>query len=248
MKRLLTILVLAMSSPMILLQPAFAQFGFGGIVFDPKNFAENVLTAARTLRQINNQVAQIQNEIRMLENQARHLESLPDSIAAEIKERLLTIDELIRTAQGIAYEVDAIEGQYETIYRESYGDNPPPAPVIVQEARMAWQQSRQGYIHALQVQASVVSNVRVDIAQLETVVGQSQAAVGSLQAVQAGNQIAALNAEQLMQMQELLVAQYRAEALERSRLIAEEERGRARFRRFMGDDESAYRPDTKDGS
>jgi len=182
MKRLLTILVLAMSSPMILLQPAFAQFGFGGIVFDPKNFAENVLTAARTLRQINNQ------------DQARHLESLPDSIAAEIKERLLTIDELIRTAQGIAYEVDAIEGQYETIYRESYGDNPPPAPVIVQEARMAWQQSRQGYIHALQVQASVVSNVRVDIAQLETVVGQSQAAVGSLQAVQAGNQIAALNA------------------------------------------------------
>lgn len=248
MKRLLTILVLALSSPLLLSHPALAQFGFGGIVFDPRNFAENVLTAARTLRQINNQVAQIQNEIRMLENQARHLESLPDSIAAEIKERLLTIDGLIRTAQGIAYEVDAIEGQYETIYRESYGDNPPPAPVIVQEARMAWQQSRQGYIHALQVQASVVSNVRVDIAQLETVVGQSQAAVGSLQAVQAGNQIAALNAEQLMQMQELLVAQYRAEALERSRLIAEEERGRARFRRFMGDDESAYRPDTQDGS
>ena len=33
--------------------PAEAQFG--GIVYDPSNYAQNVLTAARTLEQINNQ-------------------------------------------------------------------------------------------------------------------------------------------------------------------------------------------------
>ena len=33
--------------------PAHAQFG--GIVYDPSNYAQNVLTAARTLEQINNQ-------------------------------------------------------------------------------------------------------------------------------------------------------------------------------------------------
>lgn len=248
MKRTLIIISLLMCTPALVSAPASAQFGFGGVVFDPRNFAQNILTASRSLQQINHQVQQIQNEIRMLENQARHLERLPDSIANEITQRLLTIDGLIRTAQGINYKVDEIEGQYEIIYRESYGDKPPPAPVIVQEARTAWQQSRQGYIHALQVQASVVSNIRLDIEQLESVVGQSQSAVGSLQAVQAGNQIAALNAEQLMQMQELLVAQYRAEALERSRRIAEEERGRARFKRFIGENENAYAPDGQDGS
>ena len=35
--------------------PAHAQFGFGGIVYDPTNYASNVLQAARALQQINNQ-------------------------------------------------------------------------------------------------------------------------------------------------------------------------------------------------
>ena len=40
-------------SPM-LASPAHAQFGFGRIVYDPTNYAQNLLTAARTLEQINN--------------------------------------------------------------------------------------------------------------------------------------------------------------------------------------------------
>ena len=36
-----------------------AQAQFGGIVYDPSNYAQNVLTAARTLQQINNQIQQI---------------------------------------------------------------------------------------------------------------------------------------------------------------------------------------------
>nr|MBA4770810.1 P-type conjugative transfer protein TrbJ [Sphingobium sp.] len=39
--------------------PAHAQFG--GIVYDPTNYAQNVLTAARSLQQVNNQIQQIQN-------------------------------------------------------------------------------------------------------------------------------------------------------------------------------------------
>ena len=58
----------------------------------------------------------------MLENQARNLERLPDSIAGQIRDRLLAVDELIRAAEGISYRVDEIEGEYERIYRESYGD------------------------------------------------------------------------------------------------------------------------------
>jgi P-type conjugative transfer protein TrbJ len=56
--------------------PASAQFGFGGIVFDPSNYAQNVLTAARTLQQINNQIQSLQNEAQMLTNMARQLQRL----------------------------------------------------------------------------------------------------------------------------------------------------------------------------
>ena len=57
----------------ILSTPAAAQW----IVYDPTNYAQNVLTAARTLQQVNQQITQLQNEATMLINQARNLASLP---------------------------------------------------------------------------------------------------------------------------------------------------------------------------
>ena len=36
--------------------------GFGRIVYDPTNHAENLLTAARSLEQINNQISSLQND------------------------------------------------------------------------------------------------------------------------------------------------------------------------------------------
>jgi len=51
-------------SPM-LASPAHAQlFGFCRIVYDPSNYAQNVLTAARTLEQISNQITSLQAERR----------------------------------------------------------------------------------------------------------------------------------------------------------------------------------------
>ena len=41
------------------------------IVFDPNNYAQNVLTAARALQQINNQITSLQNQAQMLINQAK---------------------------------------------------------------------------------------------------------------------------------------------------------------------------------
>ena len=238
MKRIVIVWLLLLAAAPL---PAAAQFGFGGIVYDPTNHAQNLLTAARSLTQIQNQIKQLAHEVTMLENQAKDLASLPTSVADDLKVKLLTIDALIKVAEGISYKVSEIETDYETIYRETYGASPPAAPVIVAEARDAWQQSRVGYKHSLQVQAQVVTNIRDDIDELHGLVGESQDAGGNLQVLQAGNQIAALSAEQMMQIQTLLAAQYRAEALEASRALAERERGKARLIRFLGDD-SAYTP------
>jgi P-type conjugative transfer protein TrbJ len=49
------------------------------VVYDPSNYAQNVLQAARALQQINNQVTGLQNQTQMLLNQARNLTSLPYS-------------------------------------------------------------------------------------------------------------------------------------------------------------------------
>ena len=49
------------------------------VVFDPSNYAQNVLTAARSLQQITNQITSLQNQAQMLINQGKNLATLPFS-------------------------------------------------------------------------------------------------------------------------------------------------------------------------
>ena len=46
--------------------PASAQW----IVYDPTNFSQSVLTAARELQQVNNEIQSLENQATMLINQA----------------------------------------------------------------------------------------------------------------------------------------------------------------------------------
>ncbi len=93
-------LALALAAPLALAPvfttPAHAFFGgFGRIVYDPTNHAENLLTAARTLEQINNQITSLQNEAQMLINQARNLASLPHSSLQALQQNVQRTQQLL---------------------------------------------------------------------------------------------------------------------------------------------------------
>lgn len=237
-----TALALGFTSVPSVTSPAHAFFGGGGsgIVYDPQNHAENILTAARTLEQVNNQITQMANEAQMLVNQAQNLSNLPTSIAGELQASLGQVDGLIRDAQGIAYDIAQIDQEFERLFPEDYAASVSTSQ-IVQDAQQAWQNAREGFRHSLQVQAEVVGQVRTDAGTLDRLIGESQGAVGNLQAVQAGNQLTALAAKQSMQLQSLLAASTRAEALESARAIATREQARARFERFIGNGSSYSR-------
>ncbi len=232
MKRLLISAALcALPLSVITAPPAAAQW----TVYDPANHIQNIYQAIRSLQEVNQQIQQLTHEIEMLENMARDLEALPDSIADDILRRMRRIEELMREAEGIGYRVEEIERDYEEIYPEDYGTEPPRQAVLVEEARVRWRQSRTAYRESLEVTASVVSSAREGSDNLDRLIADSQSAVGNLQVAQAGNQIEALQTEQLMQMETMMAAHYRAEALERARQLAEAERGRARTRAFLGE-------------
>ncbi len=209
-------------------------------VFDGANYSQNLLTAIRTLMMIQNQVSQLANEAQMLVNMAKHLERLDYSAAAQIRTALFQINALMRRAEGLAYEVAAVDQAYARLFPEAYtaavtGDD------LVRDARERWQLSRQAFRQSMRVQAQVVRNVETDAATLDRLIAESQGAIGSLQAQQAGNQLVALNAKQQFQTQELLASQQRAEALEQARQVMAEERARVEFERFLGDGQ-AYSP------
>ncbi|WP_202801579.1 DUF4141 domain-containing protein [Magnetospirillum molischianum] len=69
-------------------------------VFDASNFAENVLQAARSLEQINNQIRSLQNEAAMLETMNRNLRSLDSSSLGQMTTALSRINGLMSQATG----------------------------------------------------------------------------------------------------------------------------------------------------
>ena len=93
----------------------------------------------------------------------------------------------------------------------------------------------------MRVQSGIVANVREDAETLSQLVGRSQGAEGSLQATQATNQLIALSTKQQFQIQALMSAQYRAQAVEEARRTQSEVDGRARTKKFLGSG-SAYTP------
>lgn len=231
-------IAIALMALFLTLQPL--NFAVAYPVFDAANFGQNLLTAARTLQQINNQIRQLQNESQMLLNQAQNLQNLPVSVATDLQASLAQVDGLIRSANGIAYQISTINAEYQRLFPEQYATAVATSRIL-QDAQEAWRQSREGYRHSLHVQASVVDQVRTDGVVLDTLVASSQGAVGNLQVAQAGNQLTALAAKQTMQLQTLTAATARAEALEQARTIAMHEQARARFQNFLGD-RSPYTP------
>ncbi|MEH6688329.1 MAG: P-type conjugative transfer protein TrbJ [Halopseudomonas sabulinigri] len=221
-------------------QPAQALFGVGDIVLDPSNLAQNMLTAARTLEQINNQVQQLQNEANMLVNQARNLQRLDFNSVNRLRSALATTGRLIAEAQGLAYEVNRIDQEFARLYPQEYaatvsGDR------MAQDARERWAHTLDGLHTAMRMQGQVSQNLSADEGVLTDLVNQSQSANGALQAMQATNQLLALQAKQSIQSQQLQLTQHRAASLELARQAAATERGREVTRRFLGEG-TAYTP------
>jgi type IV secretion system protein TrbJ len=201
-------------------------------VFDPSNYAQNVIQAARALQQISNQIASLQNEAQMILNQARNLASLPYSSLQQLQQSVQRTQQLLGQAQRIAYDVQNIEEQF----RQSYGKSGFGSATdleLVEGARERWRTSVAGFEDALKTQATVVSNLDTARGQLSALVSASQGATGALQATQAGNQLVALQTQQLTDLTALLAAQGRAEALEQARQAASQEQAREQLRRFL---------------
>src|SRR3546814_3163621 len=81
-------------------------------VFDPSNYAQNVLQAVRALQQINNQIQSLQHEILMLQNMARNLERMDYSSIYAIQNALGSIIFLMNRAEGIAFEIGHTEREW----------------------------------------------------------------------------------------------------------------------------------------
>lgn len=201
-------------------------------VYDPANYAQNVLTAARALQTINNQISALQNQAQMLIGQAKTLASLPYSSLAVLQAQVDRTRELLGQAQALAYDVATVQ----KAFAANYGavDLSASDAALTARADARWTVAVAGFEDALKVQAGVVGGLGASRDQLSNLVNASQGAVGGLQAAQAGNQLLALQAQQLADLIALNAAQGRAQALEAADQAAARADAKARFAKFMG--------------
>ena len=210
------------------------------IVFDPSNYSQNILTAARTLEQINNQIRMLQSHAQSLINQAKNLATIGFPELQALKQTMQQIDQLMGQAQGIQFKVASLDQQFRSLYPDSFAQSLTTSQQV-QGARVRMDTARAAFEQTMTVQAQVVENIAADQAALTGIVARSQSAEGALQASQATNQLLALVAKQQFQIQTLMAAQYRAEAIERSNQAQSRTDAQSASTKFLGSG-SAYTP------
>jgi len=218
----------------IAVPPASAQW----IVYDPTNFSQNVLTAARELQQINNQIQMLTNQATSLVNQARNLANLPLSTLTQLQSSIAQTQSLLSQAQNVAFNVQQIQ----TAYSSTYGAAPTSGSnaSLFALAQTRWQNSVGAFEDSLKVQAGVVGNIGTNNSAMSSLVTASQSATGALQAAQAGNQLLALQSQQLSDLVAVLAAKGRADALQQARDAATESQGQQQYKIFSA--RSGYQP------
>lgn len=217
-------------------EPARAQW----TVFDPSNYSQNILTAARTLEQINNQVRMLQNQAQSLANQAKNLGRISFPELQALQQTMQQIDQLMGQAQGIQFKVASLDQQFRSLYPDSFAQSMTTSQQV-QSALTRMDTARAAFAQTMTVQAQVVENIAADQAALTGIVARSQGAEGALQASQATNQLLALVAKQQFQIQTLMAAQYRAEAIERANQAQSRSDAQTAATKFLGSGR-AYTP------
>src|SRR6266851_3941676 len=185
--------------------PVLAQ----SIVFDPNNYVQNVLTAARELQQINHQITSLQ----------------------QLQSSIQRTQQLLAQAQNITFNIQQIDHAFQTTYGGANASQ--SSQSLIANAQARWQNSVAALQDALRVQAGVVGNLDTNRTQMSALVTSSQSATGGLAATQAGNQLLALQAQQLADLTAAVAAQGRAQNLQAAQQAAAQDQAREQLRRFL---------------
>jgi P-type conjugative transfer protein TrbJ len=210
--------------------PAGAQ---GLTVFDPLNYEQNLLTAARTLENLQNQVRILQGQAQQLLRMDINLQPLGGSIGGDLQSTLAQLRARIGEGDALALKVRETDAAFERLYPKSFSDAL-TSDDLVRAAKTRWDEAHAGFRRAALLQGQVGEGIDGDGRLLATALLRSQSAVGALQATQAGNELTALSVKQVLQLQALLSVQYRADTADRLRSIVAEEEARQRFKSFVG--------------
>lgn len=186
--------------------PAFAIYCSNCSTFYQQMFeyAEQVNTALNTAEQLKTQIQQYQNMV-------TQGTGLPDSMFGSIAADLKSVVNIYNRSQALGRQIQNMDSQFNTAFPgfDSYLNQAAnSAEVPAQDRYQKWSQQGSDNVKTAMEAANLnTSTFEPEDAQLARMVARSQSAVGRMQAIQAGNEIASQNVQQLQKLRDLMATQ-----------------------------------------
>ena len=215
----------------VLPPPARALFGAGDIVYDPTNYAQNVLTAARALQSNLNEAMEIANQLHQIEMEARNLARLPQAAWDSVRADLNQLRQLAQSASGISYALQRLSTQFKEIY-PGY-----QASTTYEQQYQQWtENSLTGIQQALKAAQQQSQQFEQESTNTQSLADLSSTADGQMQALQAGNMIALQLVDQLQALRQLQVMETQAQNLYMAAQLQNQAEEKAALKKWLDSD------------
>lgn len=200
-------------------RPAQAFFCSNCSTFHQQMFqyAKDVETALNTARQLSTQIQQYQNMV--LQGV-----KLPTRMFQQITADLQKVNSIYNQAKSLGRDISNFDDKFKTTYKDYeqwLKDGNFTAQAAADRYKHWSEQGRDNARTAMHAAGLNVSTFADENTMLDQITSRSQSATGRLQAIQAGNEIAAQNVQQLQRLRDLMATQitlqgnYMAQILER---------------------------------
>jgi len=184
-------------------QPAAAQW----VVFDPTNYVQSFLTQLRAVQSNVNEAQQIANQLQQLRNMAQNTEGLTGGSWNQANDALSRLDALLNEGRALA----ASAKYYDQASKSRFPGYEPQRDYSA--SYREWNQTtRDSVLSAMRVANMQVTGMRNETQMLASLRSAAASTGGQKAAIDAGNQIALAQINQLQQLRELMVAQMQAQS------------------------------------
>lgn len=160
------------------------------------------------------QIQAVAYQYQMVQTQLQNLASMnPASAAAnasQIQQQLQQLQSLQSQLSGLLGNYTSLQQQWSSTYQDFNFNGTSMADYLARLNAMI-QMSNNTIKDAAGVQSTVQSGIGSSASTIQDLINASQSSQGALSAAQAGNQIAAFNSQQLLQMQQLMTQMNQAQ-------------------------------------
>jgi P-type conjugative transfer protein TrbJ len=196
-------------------------------VIDVSNLAQNLVTALKSVSEYAKQVQQYQLQLQQYEEQVKQGLAPVAYVWQQARQTMGQLQSAYAFLQG-GTGLQQYLGKFQDV---NYYENIGPGGWQPQTAgSVAQKQTNDAWVRALQAHQQQLQQDATNLERLQTNAESSQ---GQMQAIQAANQLAALQAKQLMEIQALLVQEQQALAARQQTLANDEAMRQAASDKFF---------------